>query len=97
MSKAKYLDEQKIIVIVWGALILLSLFSWMLMNDVFLLFDETDTKVSSMAIIVLSFVKVRLIVRHYMEVKLASGLIKAFFDVWVIGVGALLCGLYWVG
>jgi hypothetical protein len=47
--------------------------------------------------IVIALIKVRLIVREFMEVRHAPVLLRRLTDLWIVSTGAILLGCYFVG
>lgn len=80
--------------IVWLILAGVTVFSWWLGTD-----HGTGTEVRphvdiSTGVILLSLVKVRLILFHFMEVREAPWPLKRICDAWIVVVGLVLIGLY---
>ena len=46
-------------------------------------------------VLVIALVKVRFVIRYFMEVKDATPPLKWVSDAWVLGVIVVLLGLYW--
>lgn len=53
-----------------------------------------EPKWAGLAVLAIAFVKVRLIVVHYMEAKLALLPIRVAFELWVWGTAAMVLALY---
>jgi hypothetical protein len=77
---------------VWVLLVMATGISWWLGHG------ESATsaglRTASVAIIVLAFVKVRLIGLHFMELRTAPMALRAAFEAYVIVVGGLLLAFY---
>ena len=83
--------------IVWLILAGVTVFSWWLGTD-----HGNGSAVPAHAdittgVILLSLVKVRLILFHFMEVREAPWPLKRICDAWIVVVGAVLVGLYRFG
>jgi hypothetical protein len=72
-----------------GILLGITLLSWVLSHTLAL-----ESQMLGIALILLAFLKVRLIIVHYMETKIAIPAIKIAFDVWVFVVAAITLWLY---
>lgn len=76
---------------VWSALVALTVAAWILGHDVGL----RDASFASVAVIVLAFVKVRLVALDFMELRHAPEGVRWAVEVWCVVVCAALCGLFW--
>ena len=56
-----------------------------------------EPRYAGAAVLVVSFVKVRLVMREFMELRTAPPWLRLVGDLWVVAVAALLIGLYWRG
>ncbi len=74
--------------LIWGLLILLTAITWSVSfysGEIFNLKGQT-------VIILLAFVKIRLVLWNFMEVKSSPRLLRVFCDSWII----LTCGVFLV-
>ncbi|MCW3016513.1 MAG: hypothetical protein JWO02_3605 [Solirubrobacterales bacterium] len=78
--------------VVWLALILATLGSWQLGTDHAL--TGTDREVATVAVLVVAFVKVRLVGLHFMELRDAPVPLRLVFEGYVAVVCLTLVGLY---
>ncbi|PKI16190.1 cytochrome C oxidase subunit IV family protein [Colwellia sp. 12G3] len=77
--------------ILWLVLVLFTLLSWILGHD----FTAIDTKILSIIILIIGFIKVRIVLMNFMEIKTAPRYLRWFMDGWCLGVcGLLLFILY---
>ncbi len=74
---------------IWLLLIVVTLFSW----ESAALSDKRDMVATG--ILVLAFFKVRMIGLEFMELRTAPLPLRIVFEVWVVGICAILLGLYW--
>lgn len=82
----------------WLLLMLATCLSWWLGQDHALNSGQSgDDRIVSSGLIVIAFIKVRIVIRYFMEVRQAPLALKWVCDGWV----ALVCGaiiyLYWFG
>ena len=56
-----------------------------------------DYRYVSTTLLLIAFVKVRFVIRHFMEVRTAPLALRLISDAWVIGVCGAIIGLYWFG
>lgn len=49
----------------------------------------------SSLLMIIAFVKVRFVIRHFMEVRSAPLALRLVCDIWVVGVCMVVIGLYW--
>lgn len=77
------------LLLVLAALLSLTLASWYLMAYV-----ELEGKMLGALLLLLAFIKVRLIIVHYMEGVKAQLPIRLLFEAWVFVVAAITIGLY---
>jgi hypothetical protein len=73
--------------IVWGLLAAASLLSWGIS-------DSGHASWQGVAVLAVALVKVRLIVRYYMEVRTAPLALRVGADAWLLGMAGGLIGLY---
>ncbi len=76
---------------VWCLLILATIASWEFGHGV----GFTDLRHAGLAVIVVSFVKVRFVVLDFMELRHAPPAMRWAVEAWAVIVCAGLCGLYW--
>lgn len=77
------------LLLVLFALLGLNIVSWLLMISA-----RFDARALGVAALVIAFVKVRLIVIHYMDVALAQLPVRIAFEAWVCVVGGITITLY---
>jgi len=82
----------------WLLLMLATCLSWWMGQDQGLSAVQTgDYRIISSGLILIAFIKVRIVIRYFMEVRQAPLILKLICDAWV----ALVCGailyLYWFG
>ena len=75
---------------VWVALVAATLLSYSFGNEHLLHSSET----SAIAVLVVAFIKVRLVGMHFMELRESPLWLRSIFDGYALGVCALLIGLY---
>ena len=76
---------------VWAALMLATFAStWLLSNN------SITPEVTTVAIMVIAAVKVRLVMRHFMEVRRAPVALRFVCDGWLLAVTALILTVYLV-
>jgi hypothetical protein len=56
-----------------------------------------DLRMANAAIVVVAFVKVRYVVREFMETRHAPPVLRILAEAWPIGVCLALVALYWIG
>lgn len=74
---------------VLAALLALTLLSWLILSVL-----NIDRRLIGVLLILLAFVKVRLIVIHYMEAAKAYLPIRLAFEAWVLVAGGITIALY---
>ena len=80
---------RKPVTIVWAALMLATIVStWLLSNN------SVTPEVATVAIMLIAAVKVRLVMRHFMEVRRAPLLLRLVCDGWLLAVTALILTVY---
>ncbi|MBL4782496.1 MAG: cytochrome C oxidase subunit IV family protein [Porticoccaceae bacterium] len=81
----------------WLLLMLATCLSWWLGGDSLNSIQTSDYRLISSGLILIAFIKVRIVIRYFMEVRQAPLALKLVCDSWV----ALVCGvilyLYWLG
>jgi caa(3)-type oxidase subunit IV len=75
--------------LVWALLMSLTILSWWLGTE-----RASDARGPAVAILVVAFLKARLVIRHFMDVRHAPRVLRLATDVWAFGVCALLVGLF---
>ena len=77
---------------IWLLLIVATALSWMMGGD-----HKTPLSAGQMAslVLIIALLKVRFVIRYFMEVRDADRPLKWLTDVWVVGVALVLLGLYW--
>jgi len=83
---------------VWLVLMLATGLSWWLGNAHGLGSDGGNIQRASVIVLVVAFFKVRLVIRHFMEVRTAPLPLRLVMDGWIFTVSSLVIGLYlWGG
>jgi heme/copper-type cytochrome/quinol oxidase subunit 4 len=77
--------------IVWAALILATCASTWLLSK-----NSVTPEVGTVAIVLIAAVKVRLVMRYFMEVRLAPLALRLVCDGWLLAVTALIVTVYLV-
>jgi len=77
--------------IVWAALMLATCASTWLLSK-----NSVTPEVATVAILLIAAVKVRLVMRHFMEVRLAPLALRLVCDGWLLAVTALIVTVYLV-
>lgn len=54
----------------------------------------SDPRTAGVAILAMAFVKARLVIRHFMEVRDAPPMLRVITDLWIVGATALLVSLW---
>lgn len=90
---ATLLRTNRTAVLVWAALMLATLVSWWLSTE------EggepgAGASAATAAVIVVTFVKIRFVGRHFMEVREAPLVLRVLLDAYVVLVGATLVAIY---
>lgn len=84
---------------VWLLLMLITLTTWWFATQDAVSFDVStlpDWAVSGFVVIVLvSIVKMRLIIWHFMEVRHSPAWLRWTCDAWLISLALILLGMYW--
>lgn len=80
---------------VWLLLVCATALSWWMGNDSAAL--GIELRYVSTALLVVAFIKVRFVIRFFMEVRHAPLALRLLADAWVFGVCAVLVALYWNG
>ena len=77
---------------VWALLIAATVVSWLLgtRHDVFV----ASARVATVGVLVIAFVKVGLVGRHFMELRAAPRPLVLLFNAWVVAVCAAILGIY---
>ena len=82
---------RKPVSIVWAALMLATIAStWLLSNN------SVTPEVATVTIMVIAAIKVRLVMRHFMEVRRAPLALQLVCDCWLLAVTALILTVYLV-
>ncbi|HZZ49240.1 MAG TPA: cytochrome C oxidase subunit IV family protein [Pseudonocardia sp.] len=80
---------QKPVVVVWAALVLATVAStWWLSKD------GISPTVATVAIVLIGSFKIRLVMRHFMELKNAPVKLQLVNDAWLLAVTGVILGLY---
>lgn len=73
--------------LVWAGLIVVTAISWALGHEI------GSPELANAIIVVLSFLKVRFVIRDFMEVREAPLWLRLVIDVWVVAAPIILIGL----
>jgi hypothetical protein len=57
--------------------------------------NSTTVKIGTSAVMLIAALKVRLIVMHFMELRWRPRPWRILFELWILGVMALILGGYW--
>lgn len=85
---------------VWFLLMLATCLSWSLGSDHGLSQDAdggSDYRYLSTGLILIAFIKVRIVMRYFMEVRKAPLALRLICDGWVLLVCSVIIYLYWLG
>jgi len=82
---------RKPVSIVWAALMLATCASTWLLSK-----DSVTPEVATVAIMLIAALKVRLVIRHFMEVRRAPLALQFVCDSWLLAVTALIVTVYLV-
>jgi len=81
---------------VWIALVLMTLITWMIgLERGFS--GSNGVAIGMTVVLAIAFAKVHLVGRYFMELRTAPRGLKLAFGGWVVGVGAMVIGLYLMG
>ena len=78
--------------LVWMGLVFATGLSWQMGTGVS---ASGDVRMLSTALIAVALLKVRFVIRYFMEVREAAVVLKWLTDAWVVGVFVVLLVLYW--
>ena len=78
---------------VWMLLVLLTLLSYGSWAEGAL----TGRSIAGSAVIIIAFLKARLIGLHFMELNEAVVPLRIAFEIWALVTGAVLVGTFWIG
>jgi hypothetical protein len=82
----------------WLLLMLATSLSWWLGQDHALSSGQSsDYRIVSSGLIVIAFIKVRIVIRYFMEVRQAPLVLKLVCDAWVVLVCGAIIYLCWFG
>jgi caa(3)-type oxidase subunit IV len=76
--------------VVWAVLVLATVVSWFFGND----HGIDDHSVVTTLVLVIAFVKARLVGMHFMELRFAPPALRIAFEVWCVASCLLLLGFY---
>ena len=82
--------------LIYLSLVLLTIFSWWLVDNYVPDNFNADQYVS-VGLLLVAFFKVRLVIMHFMEISTAPFLLRAIFETWVVVVATVTIGLYLSG
>jgi len=82
----------------WLLLMLATCLSWWLgQGDSLSAAQTSDYRIVSSGLILIAFIKVRIVIRYFMEVREAPLALKLVCDGWVVLVCGTIIYLYWFG
>lgn len=82
----------------WLLLMLATSLSWWLGQDHGLSSEQSSNyRIISSSLILIAFIKVRIVIRYFMEVRQAPLALKLVCDAWVVFVCGTIIYLYWFG
>ena len=84
-------SELRPALVVWMILILLTIVSWFVGTDL------SSSRILPTLVLGLAFVKCGLIILYFMEVRKLRGIIRRWHEIWVLLVGSLVMGVYYIG
>lgn len=90
------LAPRNVLVYVWLFLVAATLFSWWAASSS----DGGGLRVDlpiTISVLLMSFVKVRLVIQHFMEVRLGPRWLRLCCDGWLVAVIGMVFGLSWPG
>lgn len=79
---------------VWGLLVAATCLSWWLGTGTAGQ-GGADTRGVSTVLVAVAFVKVRFVIRDFMEVRSAGWLLRTVTDLWCLAVAGVVLALYW--
>ena len=79
---------------IWLLLILATGLSWWLGHETT---DPGKLRHVATALIVVAAIKIRLVVRYFMEVRDAPRPLKLALDAWLLAMSGTILGIYWLG
>jgi hypothetical protein len=82
--------------LVWALLMSLTILSWWLGTESAVAAGPADARGAAVALLVVAFLKARLVIRHFMDVRHAPHVLRVATDAWVFGVSGLLVALHLV-
>ena len=82
--------------LIYLCLVLLTIFSWWL-ADGYIPENLSAYKYITIGPLLLAFLKVRLVIMHFMEISTAPLLLRVIFEIWVILVATVTISLYLSG
>lgn len=81
--------------LVWALLMSVTGLSWLLGSSVANTSSAQGLHVGAMiGLLALTLFKVRLVIRHFMEVRTAPWQLRVIFDLWLVGTGVALVATY---
>lgn len=86
------MTDTKRLSLVWITLSVVTVVTWLLGHDVDL--GRNATVEVALIVLAITFGKVYLIIRHFMEVRRAPLWLRVFSDVWLIVLGGTMVALY---
>lgn len=78
--------------LIWLILVALTLGSWLLLGGP--VDGRVSTRTMSVILIILALVKVRLVIRYFMDVRTATIALKLATDAWIMCCGVIMLYLY---
>lgn len=84
------MTSERTTLLVWAVLMSLTVLSWWLGTES----GAGDARAAGVGLLGVAFLKARLVIRHFMEVRHAPRALRLATDVWVFGVCGLLVALF---
>lgn len=76
-------------VVIWAFLFGATCMSWFLVGN-----TAGNRALSTIGIIIIALIKIRLVITHFMEIRYAPLLLQWMFDAWLLIVGVAMIGCY---
>lgn len=87
------MTETRRLTLVWLVLSAVTVVTWLLGHAERSLGGRA-TSIVALVVLVIAFVKVRLIISHFMDVRTGPTWLRLFADVWLLVVGGTITALY---
>lgn len=79
---------------VWAGLVAATLLAWWLSADHAFGDSDAARSLTTVAVLLVAFVKVRFVLRDFMELRSAPAILRRIGDAWVIGMPVALVAMY---